>query len=133
MTCYQIGYVVAGFGALAHVYFAYLETLKWGPATVHDIAPSWIGGLSEAEAAGVIAWAKRLAFNIGVYNLVLALGLAWTCRTFYVQAPTAKSLGIFFAVWLIGAAAAALYTHVTKAFIAQGVLGVLLIIAAICI
>jgi len=123
---------VAAIGAAAHVYFTFIETVGWGTATVRKIAPPWLEGLSEADAAGVVAWAKRLAFNIGIYNLVLALGLAWTCRAFYMQAPTARSLGIFFAVWLLGAAAAALYTQVSKAFIAQGSLGVLLLIAALC-
>lgn len=132
MACYWFAVAVAGIGALAHVYFAFIETVEWGPATVRKIAPSWLEGLSEDETARVVGWAKRLAFNIGVYNLALALGLAWTCRAFYVQAPTARSLAIFFAVWLLGAAAAALYTQVTKAFLAQGALGVLLLIAAFC-
>ncbi len=86
--------------------------------------------MSDIEADRFIAWAKRLAFNIGIYNLVLALGLAWTCWAFATQAPTAKSLGIFFAVWLLGAAAAAISTQIVMAFIVQGALGVLLLIAA---
>ncbi len=37
----------------------------------------------------------------------------------------------FFAIWLLGAAAAALYTRVVRAFIAQGFLGLLLLAAYI--
>ena len=132
MICFWLGVGVAGVGALAHVYFAYIEAIKWSPAKVRDIAPAWLEGLSESDAAHVVGWAKRLAFNIGVYNLILALGLAWTCRAFWLQAPTARSLGIFFAVWLLGAAAAAFHTQVTKAGIIQGLLGVGLLIAALC-
>lgn len=105
----------------------------WNLAAVRKIAPAWVAGMSDTAATGAVDWAKRLAFNIGIYNLVLALGLAWTCRAFAMQAPTARSLGIFFAVWLLGAAAAAIYTQVVKAFIVQGALGILLLIAALCI
>jgi uncharacterized membrane protein len=133
MWWYYLGALVAGVGALVHVRFAYVETAGWNLAAVRKIAPSWVAGMSDTEADRVIAWAKRLAFNIGIYNLVLALGLAWTCRAFALQAPTAKSLGIFFAVWLLGAAAAAISTQIVKAFVVQGALGVLLLLAALCI
>jgi len=133
MFWYWLGTAVAALGALAHVYFAFVETLRWSPSKVREIAPAWLEGLTEADATRVVGWAKRLAFNVGIYNLVLALGLAWTCRAFYMQAPTAKSLGIYFAIWLILAAAAAYYTQVPKAFKAQGVLGVALLVAALCI
>ena len=128
---YCLGAFVAGVGALAHVYFTFIETVRWGPATVRKIAPSWVKGMSDAEATSAIAWAKRLAFNVGIYNLVLAFGLAWTCAAFLMQAPTAKPFGIFFAIWLLGAAAAAIYTQVVKAFIAQGALGVLLLLISL--
>src|ERR1700752_611938 len=106
--------------------FAFVETLRWSPSKVREIAPAWLEGLTEADATRVGGWAKRLAFHVGIFNLVLGMGLAWTCRAFYMQAPTAKSLGIYFAIWLILAAAAAYYTQVPKAFKAQGVLGVAL-------
>ena len=128
-----LGVAAAGAGALAHVYFAYLEAVRWAPETVRKIAPSWLEGLSDADAAKVVGWAKRLAFNIGIYNLVLALGLAWTCWAFATQAPIAKSFGLFFAIWLLGAAAAAIHTQVPNAFKAQGALGVALLVAALLI
>ena len=91
-----VGCVVAGIGAAAHVYFAFIETIKWKFDTVREIAPTWVDGVKDA-AVGV-EWAKRLAFNIGIYNLVLALGLAWTCRAFATRAPIASALGTFFAI-----------------------------------
>jgi uncharacterized membrane protein len=121
--------VVAGIGAAAHVYFAFIETVGWKLDAVRRIAPSWVDGVKDAEAG--VAWAKPLAFNIGIYNLVLALGLAWTCRAFATRAPIASALGTFFAIWLLGAAAAALYTQVFNAVIAQGSLGVALLLASI--
>lgn len=54
---------VAGVGAAAHVYFAFIETFRWGAATVRRIAPSWVEGLKDADVAVAIAWAKPLAFN----------------------------------------------------------------------
>jgi Protein of unknown function (DUF1304) len=63
---------------------------------------------------------KDLAFNVGAYNLVLAIGLAWTA------ASQASSLGMFFTVWLLIAALAAAWTHVWLAAGAQGLLGLLL-------
>jgi uncharacterized membrane protein len=121
--------IVAGIGAAAHVYFAFIETVGWKLDAVRRIAPSWVDGVKDAEVG--VAWAKPLAFNIGIYNLVLALGLAWTCRAFATRAPIASALGTFFAIWLLGAAAAALYTQVFNAVIAQGSLGVALLLASI--
>jgi hypothetical protein len=43
----------------------------------------------------------------------------------------AGSLGVFLAIWLLGAAAAAAYTKVMPAFYAQGSLGVILLIVAL--
>ena len=104
------GVLVAGLGALLHVYFAFIETIKWGPATVRKIAPPWVEGIDTSLVDAHIAWAKRLAFNVGVYNLLLAIGLAWTAVAYATDAAIASSLGIFFGIWLLGAAAAALYT-----------------------
>ena len=123
--------VVAGVGAAAHVYFAFIETVGWKLDAVRRIAPSWVAGMTDVEAASFADRAKPLAFNIGIYNLMLALGLAWTCRAFATRAPIASALGTFFAIWLLGAAAAALHTQVFNAVIAQGSLGVLLLLASI--
>lgn len=74
-----------------------------------------------------IAWARNLAFNVGVYNLVLAAGLAWTA----MADPVIRGrLAVFFACWLIAAAAAAGYTRVYAACIVQGLLGLLLLVAS---
>ena len=124
------GAAVAGLGAAAHVFFAYIETLGWRLHIVRKIAPSWLEGLEDAKSAEHTEWARRLALNIGVYNLMLAIGLAWTCWAFATQSPTAGALGIFFGIWLLAAAGAALYTQVFRAFVAQGMLGARLLLAA---
>jgi uncharacterized membrane protein len=121
--------ILAGIGAVAHVIFAFIEILRWEPATVRRIAPSWLEGLNDIGLAEAhIAWAKPLAFNVGAYNLLLAVGLAWTALG---DATIVSSLGLFFAIWLLGAAAAALYTRVVKAFVLQGLLGLLLLVVSI--
>src|SRR3954449_7024599 len=67
-------------------------------------------------------------FNIGIYNLVLAMRLAWTV---IADANIRKQLVIYFSVWLLCAAAAAAYTQVYLACLVQGILGLLLLIASI--
>jgi len=119
--------IAAGAGSAAHVYFAYIETCTWNRDVIKQIAPSWFpaGTIVTNET---IAWAQPLAFNTGIYNLMLAFGLAWTT---IADAAVARSLGIFFAIWLLVAAAAAMHTDVTRAFLAQGALGLLLLLASI--
>jgi uncharacterized membrane protein len=117
--------------AIAHVYFAYKETLGWDDGTVQFIAPSWTEGVDKKVLHAHVTWAKRLAFNIGAYNLLLAIGLAWTCVAYAHDDSIARPLAAFFGIWLLGAASAALYTRVVKAFVAQGVLGLALL--ATCI
>jgi uncharacterized membrane protein len=121
---------VAGIGAAAHGFFAYVETIGWRLHLVRKIAPAWVEGVEDTLAQAHADWARRLALNIGVYNLMLAMGLGWTCWAFAVGSPMARALGIFFAIWLVGAAAAALYTQVFRAFVAQGTLGLLLLLAS---
>ena len=70
--------LVALVGAVAHVYFFYKETIQWDVYFVRKAAPSWVEmdtSLGDAEAH--VAWAKNLALNMGVYNLILAIGLVW--------------------------------------------------------
>jgi len=122
---------VAAAATLAHVGFAFVETFGWGPRAVRIIAPAWVGDLDEKGLADHVDWAKRLAINIGAYNLLLALGLALTCAAYARSDPIAGSLAAFFAIWLLGAAAAGIYTRVYGAFIAQGLLGLLLLAAYI--
>ena len=119
--------IVAGVGALAHLAFAYRETLGWGRGFVERAAGAWIDRTDPQGTDAHIAWAKRLAFNMGVYNLVLAIGLAWTA---VADAGVRGSLGVFFSVWLLLAAAAAAYTQIYKAFLLQGALGLALLIAS---
>jgi hypothetical protein len=65
----------AGLAAPAHVCSAYLETLGWAPATVEKIAPAWTAGASGGGSVDAqVAWAKRLAFNVGVHDLLPAAG-----------------------------------------------------------
>ena len=121
--------LVAIIGAVAHVYFFYKEAIAWDVPFVKKTAPSWIesaGG--DEKAKPYVEWAADLAINMGTYNLILATGLAWIA---IAGANVAGSLGIFLAVWLLGAAAAAAYTKVKLAFYAQGAIGAILLIAAL--
>lgn len=124
---------VAAGGAVLQSYFALQEVLGWGPGFVARAAPAWIGprlpdGSAPSEILGHIAWSKDLALNMGVYNLVLAIGLAWVA---VAGARVAGSLGMFLAVWLLMAAAAAGWTQVIPALVAQGLLGLMLLLASL--
>jgi uncharacterized membrane protein len=121
--------LVAIVGAGVHVFFFYKEALTWDVLFVKKAAPSWIERIGGNEKAlPYVVWASDLAFNVGTYNLILAVGLVWVA---IAGADVAGTLGIFLAVWLLGAAAAAYYTKVKLAFYAQGGLGVFLLIAAL--
>jgi uncharacterized membrane protein len=121
--------LVAFVGAIAHVFFFYKEALKWDVPFVKMAAPSWVERVGGGEKAiPYVAWASDLAINVGTYNLVLAVGLAWVV---IAGSDVAGTLGIFLAVWLLGAAAAAYHTKVKLAFYAQGALGVILLIVAL--
>jgi uncharacterized membrane protein len=126
--------IVAAIGAVSHVVFAYLETLGWGRPFVEGAAGTWIDPRETREVTEAhVWWARHLAFNIGVYNLVLAIGLAWTAyAAWHAVAGTniSRSLGIFFSIWLLGAAAAAAHTGVYAACGLQGILGLLLLYAS---
>jgi uncharacterized membrane protein len=126
--------IVAAIGALSHVAFAYLETIGWERKFVESAAGSWINPKESVEVTeGHVWWARHLAFNIGIYNLVLAIGLAWTAyAAWHAVAGTniSASLGIFFSIWLLGAAAAAAYTGVYVACGLQGILGLLMLYAS---
>jgi hypothetical protein len=120
--------VVAAGGAVLHVYFFYKEALVWDLRFVETAAPTWIDRVGGAEKAlPYVTWASDLAINMGTYNLILAIGLGWVA---IAGRAVAGTLGIFLAVWLLGAAAAAYYTKVTLAFYAQGVLGVVILFLA---
>ena len=87
----------AAFGALAHVYFAFQETVGWGPEFVKKAAKAWINPHEDPATTNAhIAWAKPLAANMGAYNLLLAFGLAWTARQAWVDAPTASPFGVLY-------------------------------------
>jgi uncharacterized membrane protein len=119
--------IVAGISALAHLVFASKEMSDWGRPFVESAAASWIG---PEDTDAHIAWAAPLAFNMGSYNLLLALGLAVTAWAAAVKDPAARWLGPLFGVWLLGAAAAAGLTEVYVAMALQGVLGLLLLVVA---
>ena len=123
--------LVALVGAVAHVYFFYKEAIQWDVYFVRKAAPSWMEtDTSIGDAEAQVVWAKNLAINMGVYNLILAIGLAWLA---IAGDEIAGSLGIFLAIWLLGAAAAAAYTKVMPAFYAQGALGAILLIVALAV
>src|SRR5712691_647989 len=105
---------VALIGALLHLFFFYKEAVAWNIDFVEKVAPTWItkyGG--KEQAISHVKWATELAINFGTYNLVLAIGLGWVA---VAGASVSGTLGIFLAVWLLGAAAAAYYTEVKPAF-----------------
>jgi hypothetical protein len=112
-------------GALAQGFFAYKETRGWGREFVAQAASVWIKP-GDPNTDAHIAWARDLAFNMGIYNLVLAIGLAWTV---VADASIVHSLGFFFSIWLLIAAAAAWCTKVYSAAKLQGGLGLLLLVA----
>jgi uncharacterized membrane protein len=121
--------IVAGLGALLHLGFAYQEVVGWGPAFVRRAAGAWMRDPGADDAH--VAWARPLAFNMGAYNLVLAVGLAWTA---VADPGLAPALGRYFAFWLLAAAAAAAaaaWTKVWPAAALQGSLGLLLGLAAL--
>jgi uncharacterized membrane protein len=121
--------VVAVGGAALHVYFFYKEALTWDLPFVQKVAPSWIERVGGSEKASpYVRWASDLAINMGTYNLILAIGLGWVA---IAGAAVAGTLGIFLAVWLLGAAAAAYYTKVKRAFLAQAFLGVIILAASL--
>jgi uncharacterized membrane protein len=109
MKWHHFGVAVAVTGAIMHVVFAYLESIGWGPDFVSTAAPSWMDRLSKEDP---VTWARKLAYNVAAYNLMLAVGLAWTCWAIHKRQAIAGPLGIFFAIWLLVAAAAALCTKV---------------------
>ena len=117
----------ASLGAVVHFVVAYNETFGWNEAFVKKAAPSWIKD-NDPEAKEHIKWAKGLAFNVGIYNLVLALGLAWTAWAAFVDSNLQEPLAIFFSIWLLLAAAAAYHTKVYGAFVLQGFLALLLLL-----
>ena len=119
--------LVAILGALAHIFFAYKETIGWDQDFVEKAAGSWIDH-NDPETNAHIAWAKKLAFNVGIYNLVLAFGLAWTAWAAVADINLREPLALFFSIWLLGAAAAAAYTKVYIAFVIQGMVGLLLLL-----
>jgi uncharacterized membrane protein len=116
----------ASLGVLAQTFFAYKETVGWGRKFVEKAAPDWIKA-GDPNTDAHIEWARDLAFNMGIYNLVLAIGLAWTV---VADASIARSLGFFFSAWFLIAAGAAGYTKVYSAAALQGGLGLLLLVAA---
>lgn len=124
--------VVAGIGAAVQSYFAYREAIGWGPAFVASAAKAWTGhlpvGQLPPDTVAAITWATPLAFNMGVYNLVLAIGLVWLA---IAGARVAASLGVFLGVWLLAAAVAALWTQVYPAFAAQGLLGLAVLLLSL--
>lgn len=125
-------WVVALVGAALQCLFAYREVAGWNVGFVAKAAPAWVDHLPAEKVPPKVVehihWAQQLAFNMGVYNLVLALGLVWVL---VAGAAVAGTLGIFLAVWLLIAAAAAARSGVPLAFKVQGGLGVVLMIASI--
>jgi len=63
-----------------------------------------------------------------MYNLMLGIGLGWTVCA---DPSIGRQLAIFFGIWLLVAALAALQIRVVKAFYTQGILGLLLLATAI--
>jgi uncharacterized membrane protein len=121
--------IAAGLAAVAQAFFAYRELHDWGVPFVLKVAKGWAVPDPKQFAAHV-DWARPLAINMGSYNLLLALALAWTALAASQQWPSAVPLAVVLGLFLLGAAAAAGKTKVYLALYAQGTLGVLLLAAA---
>ncbi|MFO1035712.1 MAG: DUF1304 family protein [Geminicoccaceae bacterium] len=141
--------LVALVAGVAQAYFAFLELRQWGVDFVAKQTRGWEGPVkdainafrrrgelnpphTESELTEVcVSWAKPLATNLGVYNLMIALALFWTAIAGWQGQPIAVSLGVALGLFLLGAGLAARATGVPRAFIAQGSLGIALCIAAL--
>ena len=138
--------VAAALAALGQAFFAYLELQGWGVPFVKSAAKAWAKPVSdpdqpaahfdehraahlEKQLAAHVEWARRLARNMGSYNLLLALALAWTAWAAWQNWPSAVPFAVLLGLFLLGAAAAAGLTEVYKALVAQGILGALLLAA----
>lgn len=118
--------VIAAVGAVAHLIFAFRETVGWSTGFVERVAPDWVQrSRNHAEFDRQVDWAAPLAANLAAYNLALALGLFWLA---WAGAAVAGTLGLFLALWLLIAAFAAWRTGVMLGAWIQGGLGILLLL-----
>lgn len=118
---------VAAGAAVMQLIFAGLEIFGWGPWFVTTAAPSWLGMEFEnpsTEMLKHIDWARQLAANMGVYNLVFALGLAWVA---FDDERAGDRLASFLGAGLVVVAIAAFTTGVYGACVLQGATGLLLL------
>lgn len=126
--------LVAALAAAMQLLFFYLEAFRWDQEFVHSAAPDWVDnaevGQISPQIVQSISWAERLATNMGVYNLVLAIGLVWLA---YEGRTAARGLGLFLSLWLLVAAVAAASTGVPMAFKFQGGAGLVLFAAVVLV
>jgi len=120
--------IAAALAAAGQGFFAYRELLSWNVDFVKKVAPDWARGDLEQLKVNV-EWAGELAKNMAIYNLLLALCLAWTAWAAWENSPSAVPFAIMLGLFLLGAAAAAGWTQVYFALAAQGILGALLLAA----
>lgn len=105
--------------------FAALEIGRWNLATVKRLAPSWFDDpVFAANATDHVRFTRPLAANIGAYNAMVAVGLAWTALT------GDPALARYLAAFLLVAAAVAWLTGVPRAAYLQGAMGIGLLLAA---
>lgn len=121
--------IAAGLAAVGQAFFAYRELHDWGVPFVKKVAKAWTVA-DPAELAAHVEWARPLARNLGSYNLLVALSLAWTAWAAWQDWPSAVPFASLLGLFLLGAAAAAGWTKVYIALAAQGILGALLLAAA---
>ena len=122
--------IAAGLAALGQAFFAYRELYDWGVPFVEQAAKAWTRPVADPkELAAHVEWATPLATNLGTYNLLLALALAWTAWAAWQNWPSAVPFANLLGLFLVGAAAAAGLTKVYIALAAQGILGALLLAA----
>jgi len=93
--------LVALFCAGAHFVLGYKETIGWTREFVDTAAPSWVEGLDDDLANKHILWSKRLAFNIGAYNLMSRSASCGPSGAFIQRPALAAMLAIFlqFGCW----------------------------------
>lgn len=131
--------VCALLAGAAQVYFAFLELRRWGVPLVDKQTRDWDKPLNRwlssrrepselgppaaavergptmevAELKAIcVEFARPLATNLGLYNLLVALALLWTAIAAWTGWASAAHLGLILGIFLLGAGLAARATGV---------------------
>lgn len=109
-----------------HIGFGIAEIVFWKPLGRSIARNRPDCGLGEADLPRAVDWAGFLAFNQGVYNLIIAVGFYFCLKPDYtVHEPFAE----YFALFAIVAGIAGALTGIRVTLIVQTLPGVLLLAA----